>query len=156
MSVLLVFARLDSRQLCALCWLRFRYRNSLNRHSLIHRDIQTHTGGYTAVLCLFVIMKGIKSWPLLFHVLANLFSQYTGKLDGVGPVDNRPSTDYLHQFVKKRKKRKKMWHMTRDTWHMTHDTYCEMNILSKCQLSGPHSLGVMMFWRFGGKASVNE
>jgi hypothetical protein len=22
-----------------------------------------------------------------------------GKLDGVGPVDNRPSTDKLHQFV---------------------------------------------------------
>ena len=26
------------------------------------------------------------------------------KLDGVGPVDNRPSTDNLHQFVKKNKK----------------------------------------------------
>ena len=29
------------------------------------------------------------------------------KLDGVGPVDNRPSTDKLHHFVRK-KKRKKM------------------------------------------------
>ena len=28
----------------------------------------------------------------------------TKKLDGVGPVDNRPSTEKLHQFVKKRKK----------------------------------------------------
>ena len=26
----------------------------------------------------------------------------SGKLDRVGPVDNRPSTDYLHHFVKKR------------------------------------------------------
>ena len=28
------------------------------------------------------------------------------KLDGVGPVDKRPSTDLLHQFVKKIKKKK--------------------------------------------------
>ena len=27
------------------------------------------------------------------------------KLDGVGPVDNRPSTDKLQQFVKKNKKK---------------------------------------------------
>ena len=25
--------------------------------------------------------------------------QYENKLDGVGPVDNRPSPDKLHQFV---------------------------------------------------------
>ena len=25
------------------------------------------------------------------------------KLDGVGPVDNRPSTDKLHHFVEKKK-----------------------------------------------------
>ena len=35
------------------------------------------------------------------------------KLDGVGPVDNRPSTDKLHQFVKKKKNY--MWHATHDT-----------------------------------------
>ena len=47
------------------------------------------------------------------------------KLDRVGPVDNRPSTDKLHHFVKKkkRKKRKKMSHVTHDTWYMTHDTW---------------------------------
>ena len=27
---------------------------------------------------------------------------FIGKLDGVGPVDNRPSTDKLHQFVQKK------------------------------------------------------
>ena len=27
-----------------------------------------------------------------------------GKLDGVGPDDNRPFTDKLHHFVKKKKK----------------------------------------------------
>ena len=28
------------------------------------------------------------------------------KLDGVGPVDNRPSADKLHHFFNKRKKKK--------------------------------------------------
>ena len=47
---------------------------------------------------------------------------YVKKLDGVGPIDNRPSTDNLHHFVQKKKKRKKvtrdMWHVTRDMWHV--------------------------------------
>ena len=46
------------------------------------------------------------------------------KLDGVGPVDNRPSTDKLHHFVKKKKNKKMtcdMRHMTRDIRHMTRD-----------------------------------
>ena len=42
------------------------------------------------------------------------------KLDGTGLVDNRPSTDYLHLFVKTNKKQ---WHLTPDTWHMTHDMW---------------------------------
>ena len=46
------------------------------------------------------------------------------KLDGVGPVDNRPSTDKLHRFVRKKKKKKKeLWHVTRDMWHVTRDTW---------------------------------
>ena len=40
------------------------------------------------------------------------------------------------------------------TWHVTHDTWYRVNILSKFQLSSCTSLGVMMFWRFGGKWSV--
>ena len=46
------------------------------------------------------------------------------KLDGVGPVDNRPSTDKLHHFVQKiEKKKKKSYHkMTGDTLHVTGDT----------------------------------
>ena len=36
------------------------------------------------------------------------------KLDGVGPVDNRPSTVKLHHFVRKRKEKKKKI-VTRDT-----------------------------------------
>ena len=67
------------------------------------------------------------------------------KLDGVGPVDNTPSTNKLHHFVQKKLVKIKinnnnnnnkkivtcdvwhvtcdMWHMTRDMWHVTHDTW---------------------------------
>ena len=51
------------------------------------------------------------------------------KLDGVGPVDNRPSTDKLQHFVKKKKKKSGIWHMTCDARHVTCDTWhvtCDM------------------------------
>ena len=31
-----------------------------------------------------------------------MFIEYRMKLDGVGPVDNRPSDKYLHNFVQKK------------------------------------------------------
>ena len=37
------------------------------------------------------------------------------KLDGVGPVDNRPSTDKLHHFVRKEEEEKKKRKITCDT-----------------------------------------
>ena len=102
---------------------------------------------------------------------------YSRKLDGVGPIDNRPSTDKHHHFVRKRKKEKKkwhvtydtwhvtrdtwhvtchIWHMTCDTWHMTCDTWWGVNILSKCQLPNSNGLGFMMSWRLGGKESLTD
>ena len=53
-------------------------------------------------------------------------SELVKYLDGVGPVDNKPSTNKLHQIVRKKKKKKSdmghmtcdMWHVTRDMWHM--------------------------------------
>ena len=48
------------------------------------------------------------------------------KLDGVGPVDNRPYTNRLHHFVwKKTKKTCDIWHVTHDTdmWHVTRDMW---------------------------------
>ena len=51
----------------------------------------------------------------------NIWEKFVHKLDGVGPVDNRPSTDKLHHFVEKREK--KVWHVTRDMWHVTRDTW---------------------------------
>ena len=38
------------------------------------------------------------------------------KLDGVGPVDNRPSTKKLHHFVRKKEKRKKKWFQILRYW----------------------------------------
>ena len=55
------------------------------------------------------------------------------KLDGVGPVDNRPSTKKLHYFVRD------MWHVRCDTCHVTRDTFGGgVNILSKFQLPGSY------------------
>ena len=40
------------------------------------------------------------------------------------PVDDKPSTDKLNHFVRKKKKKKNdTWHVTRDTWHVTRDTW---------------------------------
>ena len=44
------------------------------------------------------------------------FQPILDQLDGVSPLDNRPSTDKLHHFVTH-----DMSHMTCDMWHMTHD-----------------------------------
>ena len=43
-------------------------------------------------------------------------SGFALKLDGVGPVDNRPSTDKLHHSVqeKEKKKKKKKIHVTQE------------------------------------------
>ena len=58
----------------------------------------------------------------------NIQSFWTNtKLDWVGPVDNRPSTNKLHHFVQKKNNKKlvtcDMWHVTCDTWHVTCDTW---------------------------------
>ena len=49
------------------------------------------------------------------------------KLDGVGPVDNRPSTDKLHHYIHffflfSWHVTCDTWHVTCDLWHMTYDT----------------------------------
>ena len=84
------------------------------------------------------------------------------KLDGVGPVDNRPSPAKLLNFVRKKKKKKllhvthDMWDMTHDTWHVTCDMFGEVNIPSKFQLPSSYCLWFMIIWRSGGKGSLNE
>ena len=51
-----------------------------------------------------------------------LLTTFDLKLDGVGPVNNRPSTNKLYHFVWKKKK-KNRWHMTCDMLHVTCDTW---------------------------------
>ena len=79
-----------------------------------------------------------------------MFLWMPNKLDGVGPVDNRPSIHRLAPPLcpkkRRRKKRKKC-----DMWHLTCDMWWGVNILSKFELSSSHGLGVIMLWRFGGK-----
>ena len=74
------------------------------------------------------------------------------KLDEVGPVDKRPSTNKLHHFV--RKKKKKVWHLTYDTWYVTRDMWHMtadmwhigggMKIPSKFQLPSSYCLWLMI------------
>ena len=63
----------------------------------------------------------------------NIFKEWSisWKLDRVGTIDNRPSTNKLQQFKKKREKK---GHVTHDMWHMTADMLLGVNILSKCLL----------------------
>ena len=79
-------------------------------------------------------------------------SEYSWKLDGVGPVDNRPSTDKFHHYVQKKRKKKK-----NDMWHVTRDMFVGgVNILSNFQLPSSYRLWFMILWRSGGKGWLNE
>ena len=47
---------------------------------------------------------------------------FLGKLDGVGSIDNRPSTDKLHHFVRKKQNNKKKQKTKKPKKHVTRDT----------------------------------
>ena len=91
------------------------------------------------------------------------------KLDGVGPVHNRPSPAKLHHLSERKKKEEEkmrhvthdMWHVTHDTWHMTpdtwrmtHDMFGEVNVPSKFQLPSSYCLWFMIIWRLEEKADL--
>ena len=83
------------------------------------------------------------------------------KLDGVGPIDNRHSTNKFHHCFKRQKNTHDMWHVTRHMWHMTrgmwHVTCFEAWTFSpNFYLPKSHCLWFMIFWRFGGKGSLTE
>ena len=83
------------------------------------------------------------------------------KLDGVGPIDTRLSTDKLCHLSEKRKTKKlhvtcDMWHLTCVTWHATCDMLEGVNILSKFQLPSSYCLWVMILWRFWGKGWLTD
>ena len=52
-------------------------------------------------------LKYIKALNMSFGFLHDMIVVDMKKLDGVGPVDNRPSTDKLHHFVQKKEEEKK-------------------------------------------------
>ena len=53
-----------------------------------------------------VVTKIVDHTPAHFIsiILHCIGAMHLDKLDGVRPIDNSPSTDYLHHFVKKEKK----------------------------------------------------
>ena len=81
-----------------------------------------------------------KSWLAHWGFVIIGVTSLVKKLDGVGPVDNRPSTDKLHHFVPPRK-------VTCDMWQVT----C---ILSKFQIPSSYCFWFMILWRLGGKGST--
>ena len=65
----------------------------------------------------------IDDWLMIHDMaLTQFWLCLVEELDGVGPVDNRPSTDKLYHFVQKKKKCD-MWRVTCDTWRVTYDTW---------------------------------
>ena len=62
------------------------------------------------------VKGGMNRLPGISWHWDKLFNKWQ-KLDGVGPIDNRPSTKHLLQ------KNRKKWHITCDTWYMTHDMW---------------------------------
>ena len=89
------------------------------------------------------------------------YSESHGKIDGVSPVDSRPSIDYLHNYLiffthDTRQVKCDRWHVTCDIWHMTHDMWWEVNNLSKLKPSSFYNFGVKAFWRCCGKGSVRK
>ena len=59
--------------------------------------VDFHKGGSASIGATLSILK------LFAKRIYNMSQAYLVKLDGVGPVDNRPSTDKLHPFVREKK-----------------------------------------------------
>ena len=67
-----------------------------------------------------------------------LWQQSHLKLNGVGPVDNRPSIDKLHHIVKKQQHvRSDMWNVTCDMWHVIHDMWHVVEGKPSLKMSAP-------------------
>ena len=62
----------------------------------------------------------------------------------VGPVDNRPSNDYLHPFVQEKEEQMffYMLHVTHDTWHMTCDMWQMVGCEYSLKTSAPYFLRI--------------
>ena len=80
---------------------------------------------YLLKLLCFFLLRTISLIYLLILGMAGWGKRcnYFVKLDGVGPVDTKPSTNNLHHLCKKKKIKIKKLHVTRDTWHVTCNTW---------------------------------
>ena len=81
---------------------------------------------YKMLTFVFFLIIYISYWrkkiyvSCVYHMFQNKYLCMLYKLDGVGPLDNGPSTNKLHHFVQKKEENESdMWHVTRDTWHVT-------------------------------------
>ena len=95
-----------------------KYRN-LQKCIEIYSNVQTSTQMYMNENKCTYVHRSVHKYTLLKNQIIEGHIQvkvFTSKLDGVGPVDNRPSTDKLHHFVKKKYIYIKnyMRHLTRD------------------------------------------
>ena len=66
-----------------------------------------HTKACATMLYIYPVLSGfeksaIANWSSLIMLKSKWF---VSELDGVGPVDNRPSTDKLHHFVRRKKEK---------------------------------------------------
>ena len=85
---------------------------------------------YFLVLNFGAVAQDLSPWAArgLFASTLGVWESYQmSELDGVGPVDNRPSTDQIHKFEEKKEKKYiiivtcDMLHVTCDMRHMTRD-----------------------------------
>ena len=146
-------------QICVLAWLS--WAGLIRLGGLLHFPAQDLSGWNVLPNLPYQDVTGWEGVPDLPE--QDLLS-CLGKLDVVGPIDKRPSTDILHHFVQKKQKKHVTHYMTRDTWHMTCDTWHVTrdmleggtNILSKFWLLSSYCLWFMILWRYGGKGSLTH
>ena len=147
----------------------FKVYNNTNGFAIL---VMTH-GFFAQPNHVMQIEIHVSIFELLLEAYRIISQWKKEKIDGVGHIDTRPSTHKLHHFVqkiKKKKKRRKKWHMTPDTWHLTPDMWhltCDMwhgtwdtwwgvNILLTVQLPSSNGWEFMMYWRLGGEGSANQ
>ena len=87
-------------------------------------DISLNPSHISASILNFLLNKYLCG-PHLTNILVRIYSEQFIKLDGVGPVDNKHSTDKFHHFVQKEKEKltHDIWHLTCDMQHMTHNMW---------------------------------
>ena len=89
----------------------------------------------------------VRQW---ISLCVQIVAQVQKKIDGVSPINNRPSTEKLQHSVLKKRKRKKvkcdMWHGIRDMWHLTCETWYVAGGAGRWTFSQNFSSLVLTVW----------